>query len=146
MKVNICVMNTILSVLRVPDSAIILLMPSCSCIHFYSLSFSSRDNWGHLGGAIGGAAMSYYFGPRLYLAELPGGVKVIVDKPIIRLPASIESIPEKVNNRVTRLVRRMQIWRYTADLPDKPWRRRQRDYRRRQDMTPNKSIKPKIED
>ena len=31
------------------------------------------DNWGHLGGAIGGAAMAYYFGPRLFLAELPGG-------------------------------------------------------------------------
>lgn len=93
--------------------------------------------------------MSYYFGPRLFLAELPGGGvggRVLVDKPIIRLPLSIESIPEKVSNRVTRLVRRMQIWRFTANLPDKPWRRRQRDYRRRQDTVPNKSIKPKIDD
>lgn len=95
--------------------------------------------------------MSYYFGPRLYLAELPGGAQVVVDKPIMRLPPSIESIPEKLSNRVTRLVRRMQIWRYTADLPDKPWRinpsrRRQREYRRRQDIVPNQSIKPKIDD
>mmetsp|Transcript_79563 Transcript_79563/g.161207 ORF Transcript_79563/g.161207 Transcript_79563/m.161207 type:complete len:394 (+) Transcript_79563:178-1359(+) len=111
------------------------------------------DNWGHIGGAIGGAAMSWYFGPRLYIAELPipdvGLRKVIVDKPLVRLPAPIESIPTKVNKGIGRLTRRLKIWGHIADLPDKPWRRKpnhgpQIDYRRRQQMAPNRSIKPKL--
>jgi len=114
------------------------------------------DNWGHIGGAIGGAAMSWYFGPRLYIAELPipdvGVRRVIVDKPIVRLPSSIESIPTKINKGVGRLSRRMKIWRYAANLPDKPWRTKKKiqqqeqniDYRRRQQGTPNKSIKPNL--
>ena len=94
--------------------------------------------------------MSYYFGPRLYIAELPGGVgRVIVDKPIARLPPTIESIPRNINKAIARLIRRMQIWRYTADLPNKPWRSKQNrqqkiDYRKRQLTVPDKSIKPKI--
>jgi len=108
------------------------------------------DNWGHIGGAIGGAAMSYYFGPRLYYAELPGGIgKVVVDKPIVRLPPSIESIPRKMNEEISRLTRRIQIWQYFT-IPDKPWRLKKNqqqkiDYRRRQIMTPIKSIKPKLD-
>lgn len=114
------------------------------------------DNWGHIGGAIGGAAMSWYFGPRLYLAELPisdvDTRRVIVDKPIARLPLSIESIPTKFSKGVGRLTRRMKIWGYVADLPDKPWRRNRKtgqqgktiDYRRRQQTAPNRSIKPKL--
>jgi membrane associated rhomboid family serine protease len=104
------------------------------------------DNWGHLGGAIGGAAMAYYFGPRLYLADLPEGGRIVVDKPIMRLPRSIESIPEKVSARIQRITRRMQVWRYRADLPAKPWRPTQpggpSDFQRRM-TTPSKSIKPK---
>jgi len=108
------------------------------------------DNWGHLGGALGGAAMSYYFGPRLFIAELPGGAgRVIVDKPIARMPPAIESIPTNINKGIARLIRRMQIWRYAADLPGKPWRSKQNkqqriDYRQRQLTAPDKSIKPKI--
>mmetsp|Transcript_22768 Transcript_22768/g.25411 ORF Transcript_22768/g.25411 Transcript_22768/m.25411 type:complete len:384 (+) Transcript_22768:154-1305(+) len=108
------------------------------------------DNWGHIGGAIGGAAMSYYFGPRLYYAELPGGIgKVIVDKPIARLPLSIESIPRKMNEEISRLTRRIQIWQYFT-IPDKPWRLKKNqqqkiDNRRRQIMTPIKSIKPRLD-
>ena len=112
----------------------------------------NRDNWGHIGGALGGAAMAWYFGPRLYIAELPipdvGIQKVIVDKPIVRLPASIESIPTKISKGVGRLTRRIKIWGYIADLPDKPWRRKRQgpqiDYRRRQQTAPNRSIKPKL--
>lgn len=107
------------------------------------------DNWGHIGGAIGGAAMSWYFGPRLYLAELPGGVgRVIVDKPIVRLPSSIESIPTNVSKEVARLTRRIKIAGYMADLSDKPWRSKQKqqkvDYRGRQLMAPKRSIKPNL--
>ena len=107
------------------------------------------DNWGHLGGAIGGAAMAYYFGPRLYLAELPGGGTTIVDRPIIRLPRKIESIPERMSTTLTRMLRRMQVWRFQADLPDKPWRRKQQynrpNYNQRMGA-PNRSIKPKIDE
>ena len=104
------------------------------------------DNWGHLGGALGGAAMAYYFGPRLFLTELPDGGRSIVDRPIIRLPSAIESIPERTGNILTRMTRRMQIWRFKADLPAKPWRPKRKngaplDYQRRMD-TPNQSIRP----
>lgn len=102
------------------------------------------DNWGHLGGAIGGAAMAYYFGPRLYHAELPDGGFTIVDRPILRLPKAIESMPERISDTLTRMTRRMQIWRYKADLPAKPWRPKgggATDYQRRRNA-PNQSIKP----
>jgi rhomboid protease GluP len=29
------------------------------------------DNWGHLGGFIGGVGMSYLIGPKLYIARVP---------------------------------------------------------------------------
>jgi hypothetical protein len=100
-----------------------------------------------LGGAIGGAAMAYYFGPRLYLADLPEGGRIVVDKPIMRLPRYIESIPETVSTRIQKITRRMQVWRYRAGLSAKPWRATQpsgghSDFRRRMN-TPTKSIKPK---
>ena len=116
----------------------------------------NSDNWGHIGGAIGGAAMSWYFGPRLYLAELPISEvetrQVIVDKPIVRLPSSIENIPKTIGKGVGRVTRRIKIWGYVENLPDKPWRRNRRtghqgepiDYRRRQQTAPNRSIKPKL--
>ncbi|VEU33449.1 unnamed protein product [Pseudo-nitzschia multistriata] len=111
------------------------------------------DNWGHIGGAIGGATMAWYFGPRLYIAEvpLPEGVgRVIVDKPLVRLPYFIESIPTKVSKGVRRLTRRIKIWGHIADLPDKPWRKNRQhqhhkiDYKRRQQIAPNRSIKPML--
>jgi hypothetical protein len=115
----------------------------------------NRDNWGHIGGALGGAAMAWYFGPRLYIAELPipdvsTTTKVLVDKPIVRLPSSVESLPTKISKGGGRLLRRMKIWGYVADLPDKPWRRKRDsqgpkiDYKRRQQTTPKRSIKPRI--
>ncbi|KAL3902776.1 MAG: hypothetical protein SGILL_010701 [Bacillariaceae sp.] len=107
------------------------------------------DNWAHLGGGIGGAVMAYYFGPRLFLAQLPDeGGMVVVDKPILRLPPAIEHIPRNFETGISRMIRRMQIWRFKDDLPGKPWQPkeiRRSDYQRRQYM-PNKSIKPKIDD
>ena len=108
------------------------------------------DNWGHLGGAIGGGLMAYYFGPRLYLAELPGeGGTTIVDKPILRLPRNIESIPEKTSNAITGILQKLNILRYKAELPDKPWRPKgisKPNYGQRRATTPNKPIKPNIVD
>lgn len=104
------------------------------------------DNWSHLGGAIGGAAMSYYFGPRLFIAELPNGGRTIVDKPILRLPRSLESIPERVGDRFRSMKRRMQVETFKAEhKADRPWRKAKprRDYRRRQ-SAPSKSVRPDL--
>ena len=114
----------------------------------------NRDNYGHLGGAIGGAMMAYYFGPRLFLAPIPGTESVVVvDKPILRLPRWIESFPEKSSSSITRLVRRMQVWQFTDNLPSRPWRKpgsgdrlKRSVYKRRQFDAPNQSIKPNIDD
>ena len=97
--------------------------------------------------------MAWYFGPRLYIAELPitdvGNQPVIVDKPIVRFPSYVESIPTKIGEGFERLTRRMKVWGYVADLPDKPWRIKQKgrqniNYKRRQEMAPNRSIKPRL--
>ncbi|KAG7353597.1 rhomboid family protein [Nitzschia inconspicua] len=108
------------------------------------------DNWGHLGGALGGALMSYYFGPRLYLAEWPNdGGRVIVDKPVMRLPPTLENIPSSMSKSFSRMARRMQIWRVKDGLQGKPWnpkQKRRADYQRRIYNVPNRSIKPKLDD
>lgn len=103
------------------------------------------DNWAHIGGLIGGAACAYYFGPRLYMMDVPEFGRVLVDKPIFRLPKSIESIPEKVGKRFQRMTRRLQVNTHIADLPAKPWRlpRGNRPNYKRRQGTPNRSIKPK---
>jgi membrane associated rhomboid family serine protease len=99
------------------------------------------DNWGHIGGALGGAGMAYFFGPRLFLAELPApvGGNTIVDMPIYRLPASIETLPAKVGKRWERMARRMHIMRHHADAPARPWQRQQAPPRR---QLPTRSVKP----
>lgn len=105
------------------------------------------DNWGHIGGALGGAAMSYYFGPRLYMAGLPNGGRMLVDKPVIRLPRSIESIPEQFFERFdvvkSKVTRRMQVERFKADLPVKPWRPKGKvSYPRKLPPGPVRSLRP----
>ena len=98
------------------------------------------DNWAHIGGAVGGAAMAYLIGPRLYLTDIPEGRKLIVDRPIVRLPRHIESIPERLSDKWQRIARRMQVVRCKADLIDQPWRSPKNLQRRRE--APNRSIKP----
>ena len=44
-----------------------------------------QDNWGHLGGMLGGAAAAYWFGPRLYLMDSPQG-RFVIDKVSPLLP------------------------------------------------------------
>ena len=97
------------------------------------------DNWAHVGGAIGGATMAYFVGPRLYLTDMPQGGRLVVDRPIIRLPRNIESIPEKMGEKWERIMRRMKVVGYKADLKDQPWRSPNRQQRRN---APNRSIKP----
>ena len=98
------------------------------------------DNWGHIGGALGGAFMAYWVGPRLYLTELPNGGRMIVDRPLVRLPRSIESIPENIGNLMDRMTTRIRVDRYMQDRPPPPWQERQR---RKPRVPNNRSIKPK---
>jgi hypothetical protein len=112
--------------------------------------FTSVDNWGHIGGALGGAIFAHYFGPRIYLARRPEGGNVLVDKPILRLPRYIESIPENTANQWDRVTKMLP---FRSDQPSrKPWKEYNRqgvstknDYRRRR-MAPSKSIKPQYDD
>jgi membrane associated rhomboid family serine protease len=104
------------------------------------------DNWGHLGGAIGGAAMAYYFGPRLFLTELPNeGGRIVVDKPVYRLPRVYEAIPERLGKLVRRMTRRMRVDRHKSEMSPKPWRQQGGSSPRRRDprSAPNRSIKPR---
>lgn len=96
------------------------------------------DNWAHLGGAVGGAAMAYWFGPRLYLTELPdSGKRVLVDRPVVRLPHMVEQLPERLGKSIE------SVWQRIPVLPQrssKPWRiGNSRRYKR---YLPTKSIKP----
>ena len=54
---------------------------------------------------------------------LPGGGSIIVDKPNVRLPPAIESLPSNVSKRFRRAKLRMQVDRYVSELSPKPWRR-----------------------
>jgi len=98
------------------------------------------DNWAHLGGALGGASMAHFFGPRLYLTELPSGGRLLIDRPILRLPRSIESIPEKVTRQCQRVFGMMHVGRVQSDTSEKPWRGPSRNYRPQPPR--NRSIKP----
>jgi hypothetical protein len=84
--------------------------------------------------------MAYYFGPNIYMSDLPDGTRVMIDRPIYRLPRQIESLPGNVFNRLDRVARRMQVIRYKQDMRDTPWRRQGQPIRR---SSPNRSIKPR---
>jgi len=66
----------------------------------FGMMSPSIDNWAHIGGAVGGVAMATAFGPKLSFMGLPSGGRIIVDKPAVRLPNSIESIPGKISKRL----------------------------------------------
>lgn len=97
----------------------------------------SIDNWGHIGGALGGACIAYYFGPRLYETELPTGARALVDRPILRLPRSIEQIPDHLSNLATRMSKRIRGGK-PGETP--PWQQPQRP---RPDVPSSRSIRPK---
>lgn len=108
----------------------------------FGLASPMIDNWGHLGGAIGGAAMAIAFGPKLSYLPLPNGGSIIVDKPTLRLPPSIESIPGSVSKRLRRAKLRMQVDRYVSELSPKPWRRNRGRPRRRPIRRNKRPIRP----
>lgn len=67
--------------------------------------------------------MAAAFGPKLSLLPLPNGGSIIVDKPSLRLPPSIESIPDSISKRYRRAKLRMRVDRYVSELSPKPWRK-----------------------
>mmetsp|Transcript_10373 Transcript_10373/g.19402 ORF Transcript_10373/g.19402 Transcript_10373/m.19402 type:complete len:465 (-) Transcript_10373:5488-6882(-) len=110
----------------------------------FGMMSPSIDNWAHIGGGIGGVAMATTFGPKLYYMMLPSGGRIVVDKPAVRLPPAIESIPGKIGKRLRRIKRRMQVERYQSELPAKPWRRRRMNksmWRRRNNDNNNNNNK-----
>ena len=99
------------------------------------------DQWGHVGGFLGGIAMAATFGPRLKMVGLPNGTSALIDQPLLRLPRYLESIPEQIESKWEQMTRRMQVNHFMSDLPAKPWRvRRPQQYRRQ--VAPNRSIRP----
>lgn len=99
------------------------------------------DNWAHLGGLLGGASMAALFGPRLIVVELPNGGRTIVDKPILKLPRYLESIPERIGDVFTRLTKSKRTkTRKSASRGEMPWRK---ESNRSSSHVPNRSIKPR---
>jgi membrane associated rhomboid family serine protease len=88
------------------------------------------DNWGHIGGALGGAVMAYWIGPRLYWTEIPpddqqsvllslpqnrgyskdylgSSSRLLVDRPMIRFPPNwLEAMPSRVQGKLDRFLKR----------------------------------------
>lgn len=112
----------------------------------FGLFVPSIDQWAHLGGAVAGAGMAYFFGPRLYLVDVPNGSgSILVDKPIVRAPVYVEKVPEvvgKIWQRLSGAVDR-QLSRVFFPTGSKPWQfdTDRRNYHMRRN-TPNRSIKP----
>lgn len=77
------------------------------------------DNWGHIGGFIGGVGMAYLIGPKLYVARVPlgdgnsgggfGAGNVVVDRPTLtfRTPAIVDEGIFWVNDNVRNMGRRV---------------------------------------
>jgi len=64
----------------------------------------SIDQWAHLGGALGGAAMAFLIGPRLFYTRTPNGKLTVVDRPFWRAPLAAETIPSKISLKCKQLV------------------------------------------
>ncbi|KAG2441553.1 hypothetical protein HXX76_003174 [Chlamydomonas incerta] len=47
----------------------------------YSLVNKRIDNWGHFGGLVGGALVSYLLGPAFHIVTTPGGLRGVQDNP-----------------------------------------------------------------
>lgn len=74
------------------------------------------DNWGHIGGFIGGVGMAYLIGPKLYVAKIPlsedgsfGVGKVLIDRPTLmfRTPDVLEDGIYWMDENLKRMGRRI---------------------------------------
>lgn len=87
----------------------------------FGISSRNIDNWGHIGGAMGGATMAYLFGPKLYLMDLGGGRQILVDKPLLRFPQKAKNPWFNLNAKWHRLKRKIQMEDQYSMLPGRPW-------------------------
>lgn len=70
----------------------------------YGAMNSQIDNWGHVGGLLGGAVVAYYTGPRLYLCQdAPNEQSVLIDRPFIRAPKYLEAVGSKCAKAIDRV-------------------------------------------
>ena len=112
----------------------------------FGLFVPKIDQWAHLGGVVAGSGMAYLFGPRLYMVDLPSGNgRILVDKPVVRLPTYVEKVPAVVGKNWQRLSSQVdrQVNRLFSLGGNKPWRpagKRINYFQRRN--APNRSIKP----
>lgn len=78
------------------------------------------DNWGHIGGFIGGVGMAWLIGPKLYVARIPlgedslaaggfGAGKIVIDRPMLtfRAPEFVDEGMYRINDNVRKLGKRV---------------------------------------
>jgi membrane associated rhomboid family serine protease len=74
------------------------------------------DNWGHIGGFIGGVGMAYLIGPKLYVAKIPlseegsfGVGRVLIDRPTVmfRTPDVLDEGMYWMDENLKRIGRRI---------------------------------------
>ena len=99
----------------------------------------SIDNWGHIGGFLGGCAMAYYVGPRIYWTNrLDYENRMLVDRPIMRLPRPIERIPDNMSGFAGRIYKRLRMDRFLQGPATRPWQEEPRPI----NHLPTRSVKP----
>jgi membrane associated rhomboid family serine protease len=122
---------------------------------FLGMVIPQIDQWGHLGGAVGGGLMAYLLGPRLYLSEMPiienGDTfqrpqRIVIDRPIVCAPDYLESFSITIGKGVTYVTTAFNTQIVNKLLPKgaQPWQLNSHirsQYYIRQGV-PNKSIKP----
>lgn len=109
------------------------------------------DQWAHLGGLIGGGFMAYAFGPRLYLSDVPVGptstARVLIDRPVLRAPLYLESIPGNVGRKWQQLTNTFDAQvtnRFIPQQGNRPWQISPISGSRQKKELPTRSIKPGI--
>lgn len=122
---------------------------------FLGLMLPQIDQWGHVGGAIGGGVISYLFGPRLYLSEFSSAEdetdmqrpqRIVIDRPIVCVPYYLEIIPKRIDKSLSDITTWFNAQIVNRLLPSgvQPWQLNSRvrsHYYMRQDE-PNRSLKP----
>ena len=128
---------------------------------FLGMMIPQIDQWGHLGGAIGGGVISYVFGPRLYLSDFSSSSsddddddtdtmrrpqRIVIDRPILCVPEYLELIPKRLDQGITFVTSWCNAKIVSRLVPSnaQPWQLNPRvrsHYHMRQDA-PNRSLKP----
>ena len=111
----------------------------------YGAASPQIDNWGHLGGLIGGAAVAYWTGPRLYLCkDAPtGGSSLVIDRPFLRAPQYVEKVATQCGRSIDMISQAVRNGIPGAS-GSRPWQSASNAARsRRREFAVNQSLKPK---